>query len=244
MSDPGDPRDSDDANDSHRAPVDSPDGESRDGAEAPDAVSSDGPTESGEPPDGAPAEPADDRPSRSDDEGGQNERRRWRSLLFLLLLLLVLVGGGIGTFVIEDQGNVMPGIQFPTESPAPTSTPGATGDLSLTADANATLLRAEGVAPGDGGVSRLPLRNDGTAAGELAVVSLTVTSEENGITNAEASADDSPAEGELAESLLVRLSVRYSGGETVRVLGGGGFVPLAGAEARNRTIGSSPRARR
>lgn len=177
-------------------------------------------------------------PGGDDGEDGEEaDERRRRLVWLLLLLLLVLVGGGIGTYVLDGGQDAAPGVRTPTETAAPTARPVAVGGVSLAADANTTLLRARGAVPGDEGVSRLALRNDGSAAGELAVANVTVDGGENGIAGPEAAVDDSPADGELAENLLVRLSMQYSDGTTVRVFGGDGFVPLADIGARNRTVG-------
>lgn len=169
------------------------------------------------------------------DGDGEDDDGRRRLLWLLVLLSIVVVGAGIGTYVLDDQQDTTPGTRTPTETAAPTATPVA-GSVSLTADANATLLRAKGVVPGDAGVSRMALRNDGSAAGELAVANLTVSGGENGIASPESSVDDSPAEGELDENLLVRVTVRYSDDAIVRVFGGNGFVSLTDIEARNRTV--------
>ncbi|QLH79152.1 hypothetical protein HZS55_18470 [Halosimplex rubrum] len=153
----------------------------------------------------------------------------------MLLLLLVFVGGGLGTFVLDGFPDGSPGPGTPSATPAPA--PNATGNVSLTTVANATLLRADGVVPGDEGVSRLRLRNTGGAAGELSVTDLDVESDENGILPPESPVDDSPGVGELDEHLLVRVSAEFPDGETVEVYGDGGFVPLGSLDAGNRTIG-------
>ncbi len=237
MSDPDEPRDPDDSgNPDDRQTVPGPTAQdSNDGTEAVDTDPNNGDapgsaeSADSDSPESTGTVGGDDSPADDDEDDG----RRRRLLLFLLLLLLGIFGAGIGTFVLDDMPDTAPGPQTPTGTEAPETV----GEVSLTADADATLLRAEGVVPGDAGTSRLPLRNDGTATGQLAVVSFTVESGENGITSAEARVDDSAAAGELAENLLVRLSVRYSDGETVRVFGSDAFVPLADVEVRNRTVG-------
>jgi len=206
-------------------------------------------------PEEAPGGPASERGATGADTGGnQSEEngthtgaangdslaeesgsRRRRTVLLLVLLLLVVLGGGFGTFVLDDIPDGSPGPGTP--SPTPPPAPNATGDVSLTTVAEATLLRVGGVAPGDAGVSRLRLRNTGSAAGELSVTELSVASDENDIVSPELSVDDSPEEGELADALVVRVSAEYPDGETVSVFGDDEFVPIGSLEARNRTIG-------
>ena len=161
--------------------------------------------------------------------------RRRRAVLLLVLLLLVVLGGGFGTFVLDDipDRSSDPGTPSPTPSPAPD----ATGDVSLTTVAEATLLRVDGVTPGDAGVSRLRLRNTGSADGELSGTQYSVASDENGIVSPESSVDDSPEKGELADALVVRVSAEYPDGKTVTVFGDGGFVAIGSLEPRNQTIG-------
>ncbi|WP_459191329.1 hypothetical protein [Halosimplex sp. J119] len=154
----------------------------------------------------------------------------------MVLLLLALVGGGIGTFVLDDTPGVSPGVQTPESTP--TAPPAPVEDVALTTPADATLLRASGVVPGEGGTSRLVLRNEGSAAGRLGIANFSHADEENGITSAEAAVDDSPDEGELSEAVRVRLSMQFSDGRTVRVVGRDRFVPLADVEASNRTYGT------
>jgi hypothetical protein len=102
---------------------------------------------------------ADDSPTE------ESESRRRRAVLLLVLLLFVVLGGGFGRFVLDDIPDGSPGPGTP--SPIPSPAPNATGDVSLTTVTEATLLRVDGVAPGDAGVSRLRLRNVGSADGEL-----------------------------------------------------------------------------
>ena len=170
-----------------------------------------------------------------EDPPAEENRSRRRILLLLLLLLLVFIGGGLGTFVLDGFPGDSPGPGTP--SPSPPVTPNATGNVSLTTVTDATLLRADGVVPGDEGVSRLQLRNTGTMAGELSVTEIAVESDENGIRPPESSVDDSPEEGELDEHLLVRISAEYPDDEIVTVYGDGEFVPIGALEAGNRTIG-------
>ena len=172
---------------------------------------------------------ADDSPAE------KPESRRRRAVLLVVLLLLVALGGGFGTFVLDDIPDGPPGPGTP--SPTPSSAPNATGNVSLTTVAEATLLRVDGVSPGDAGVSRLRLRNTGSADGELSGTQYSVASDENGIVSPESSVDDSPKKGELADALVVRVSAEYPDGETVTVFGDGGFVAIGELESRNRTIG-------
>ncbi|QLH84147.1 hypothetical protein [Halosimplex pelagicum] len=194
---------------------------------APAGSASDGDQPAGAEPDTGGA--SDDPPP---DEG---RSRRRRILLLLLLVLLVFVGGGLGTFVLDGFPDGSPGPGTPSATPAPA--PNATGNVSLATVANATLLRADGVVPGEEGVSRLRLRNTGTARGELSVTGFDVESDENGLLPPESPVDDSPEEGELDEHLVVRVSAEYPGGETAAVYGDEGFVPIGSLEAGNRTIG-------
>jgi len=172
---------------------------------------------------------ADDSPT------AESESRRRRAVLLLVLLLFVVLGGGFGTVVLDDIPDGSPGPGTP--SPIPSPAPNATGDVSLTTVTEATLLRVNGVAPGDVDVSRLRLRNVGSADGELSGAELSVASDENGIVSPESSVDDSSDEGELADTLVVRISAEYTDGETVSVFGDGEFVAIGSLEGRNRTIG-------
>lgn len=206
----------------------------------------DGPPDDGPPPDGPDAGDSAPQTGATGDgpdgsagatgadgsDPAEDDSRRRRPLLLLLLLLIVLVGGGVGTFVFDTQPDEQPGVETPS------TTPGATGTLTLTATTDATLLSATGVVPGDNGTSRLALRNTGERPGKLAVANVTVDGAENGLTTPEATGGDSAGSGELADALRVRLSVRYGDGETVRVFGGDRYVPLAGIETRNRTVGA------
>ncbi|WP_152436388.1 hypothetical protein [Halosimplex carlsbadense] len=171
----------------------------------------------------------------TEDPPAEESSSRRRILLLLLLLVLVFVGGGLGTFVLDDFPNGSPGPGTPSATPAPA--PNATGNVSLTTAADATLLRADGVVPGDEGTSRLRLRNTGTATGELSVTELDVQSDEGGVLPPESPDDDSPEEGELDERLLVRVSAEYPNDETVDLYGDGAFVPIGSLDAGNRTIG-------
>jgi hypothetical protein len=100
-----------------------------------------------------------------------------------------------------------------------------------------TLLRVDGVAPGNVDVSRLQLRNVGSADGEFSGAELSVASDENGIVSPESSVDDSPDEGELADTLVIRISAEYTDGETVSVFGDGEFAAVGPLEGRNWTTG-------
>ena len=186
--------------------------------------------------DGGPAAGAEaDAEGANDDPPEEGRSGRRRALLLLLLVLLVFVGGGLGTFVLDGFPGDSPGPGTP--SPSPPVTPNATGNVSLATAADATLLRADGVVPGDEGVSRLRLRNTGTMEGQLSVTELDVESAENGIRSPELPVDDSPLEGELGEALVVRVSAEFPDGETVAVYGGDEFAPFGTLEAGNRTIG-------
>lgn len=99
------------------------------------------------------------------------------------------------------------------------------------------MLRTVGVAPVDSGISQLVLQNEGEAPGRLAIAAITVESDENGVVNAESPVDDSPNQGELAQRVEIRLSVRYPDGDTVCVYGGDEYVLLSGFTAWNRTLG-------
>jgi len=170
-----------------------------------------------------------------DDETESEDDDRRRLLILLVLLLLAMIGGGFGAFVLTDQPDGG-GVTTPSGTPVPPA-PNATGNVSLSMPEGATMLRAENVAPGDAGTSQLILRNEGEAPGALAISAASVESDENGVVSAESAVDDSPNEGELAEQIRVRLSVRYPDGDVVTVYGTDGFASLAEFRARNQTIG-------
>jgi len=171
---------------------------------------------------------------------------RRRAFLLLVVVFLVLVGGGVGTFVLDGTGDSSPGVQTPDGAPDSTptltppdpTTPNDAGNVTFEFVDSATLMQAGNVVPGQSGASERAVRNAGTMAADLAVVNLTVTDRENGLTDPEAAVDDSPGEGELSEHLLVRLTVTYADGETATVFGGDEFVPLADVTATNESIGS------
>lgn len=176
---------------------------------------------------------------------------RRRLLLLLLVVFLVLVGGGVGTFVLDGDGP--PSVQTPATDGAPTDaaptaatptltpsdpvTPDESGNVTFEFVDNATLVRAGNVVPGTAGATQRVIRNAGTMTAALALVNLTVTDRENGLTDPESAVDDSPGEGELSEHLLVRLTVTYEDGETATLLGGDELVPLADVTASNESAG-------
>lgn len=173
----------------------------------------------------------DDGGDGDDGDDADDDRSRRRLFWLLVLLALVLVGGGIGTFVFGGQPDEAPGIQTP--GPAQNET----GNVSLSTVTGTRMLRATDIAPGDGGASRIELRNTGDREGELVFGNLSVRGAENGITGPEAAVDDTAGQGELADNLEVRLSGEYRTGDTVTVFGTDSFVRLSTVDSRNRTIG-------
>jgi len=185
------------------------------------------------------------------DEETPEEESGWdrrRALLLLIVVFLVLVGGGVGTFVLGGNGDGDgPGVQTPatdapssatpTLTPPDPTTPNDSGNVSFEFVDNATLVRAGNVVPGQSGATQRAIRNSGSMTATLAMVSLSVTDSENGLTDPESRVDDSADEGELSEAVLVRLSVTYPDGETATVFGGDQFVPLADVRATNESIG-------
>lgn len=176
--------------------------------------------------------------------GGRNgDDRRRRRLLLVLVLFLVVIGAGIGTVAFTGPPDPGPDDATPTATadPAttPVPTPQRTANVSLEFSGDATLVRAGSVAPGDSGTARLSLRNNGSLAGRLGVTDIAVTDAENGQGDAEAAVDNSTDAGELSGALLVRLTVRYPDGETVRVVGDDGYVPLDDVTLANETLGGT-----
>jgi len=186
----------------------------------------------------------------ADAEGPAPDESDWdrrRIFLLLVVVFLVLVGGGAGTFVLGGDGDGSSGPQTPaTDAPPGTTptltptpvTPDGSGNVTFEFVDDATLVRAENVVPGQSGATQRAVRNAGTMAATLAVVNLSVTDSENGLTGPESDVDDSPGEGELSAHLLVRLTVTYGDGETATVFGGEGFVPLADVTATNESVGT------
>mgnify|MGYP000436238630 CR=1 FL=1 len=183
-------------------------------------------------PDDAPGSGVGGDTDAADDE---SDGRR-RVLLLLVLLVLALVGGGVGTFILSDPTGPEPGPGTPTETPVPPG-PNATGNVSLATPEGVTLLDVQGIVPGDEGTSQIVLGNVGDLPGSLTVSNVSVDDDENGVVSAETAVDGSPDEGELADEIRVRLSVTYPDGETERVFGTDGFVPLASLESGDRTVG-------
>jgi len=184
-----------------------------------------------------------DADTTEDPEPAESGRNRRRVGPLLLVVFLVVAGGGFGTFVLDEESEESPGPATPTEGPTPSlrppdpTTPTADGTVSFEFVDNATLVRAGNVVPGDSGATRRAVRNTGSMTATLAVVDLSITDDEGGLTDPETEVDDSPNEGELSEHLLVRLTMTDADGETATVFGGEGFVTLADLRASNESVG-------